>query len=273
MIKLLKIFIPTTLKISAKKILGKYPAGRSINVRDTDIFIVSYPKSGNTWTRFLIGNLIYEEGVDFANIENRVPDIYANSNAQLDKLPSPRYLKSHEYFDPRYKKVIYIVRDPRDVAVSYWHFAKKQNVLPENSTLVDFIEFFTQGKQDEFGSWGENVGSWLGARENNKDFLLLRYEDLLTNPIEELRRVAHFASLPNDENRIKRAIELSSFDRMQHLEKSQGKHWKAIRNSNQNLPFVRSGKSGGWKNSLSEQDASAIRKLWGPNMGKLEYLR
>src|ERR671925_279845 len=108
-------------KYASRILLGRRNAGRNLTVFPDDVFLVSYPRSGNTWTRFLIANLIYpSEPVNFANIESRVPEIYLWRDRDLRKLSRPRILKSHEYFDPRYKKTIYIARDPRDVAVSVY---------------------------------------------------------------------------------------------------------------------------------------------------------
>src|SRR5207245_11780408 len=75
-------------------LLGKKPAGRALTVFPDDIFIVSYPRSGNTWTRFLIGNLVYhDDPVTFANVEARIPEIYLFPDRILRSLPRPRILK------------------------------------------------------------------------------------------------------------------------------------------------------------------------------------
>jgi Sulfotransferase domain len=106
--------------------LGTDIAGRNFAVRHDDTFLVSYPRSGNTWTRFLIANLLHpNKSVSFANIEHLIPDCEAMSSRYLKRLSSPRVIKSHEYFDHRYKKVVYIVRDPRDVVLSYHSFQRK----------------------------------------------------------------------------------------------------------------------------------------------------
>ena len=100
-IKAVKDKTPTALKNIIRHTVLPGSAGRGLTIRDDDIFIVSYPKSGNTWTRFLLGNLCYKDGtISFANIENKVPDIYKNTNRALLRLAGPRLLKSHEYFDP-----------------------------------------------------------------------------------------------------------------------------------------------------------------------------
>ena len=105
-----------------RRALGLHHPGRNLEVWTDDVFIVSYPKSGNTWTRFLIANLVYPETpADFSNINRLTPDPEALSKREMAKMPRPRIIKSHQYFDPRYKRVIYVVRDPRDVALSQFH--------------------------------------------------------------------------------------------------------------------------------------------------------
>ena len=180
--------------------LGRQAMAKGVTSYDDDVWIVSYPKSGNTWTRFLIANLIAGgETVDWSNIERRVPDIYYNRDPQLLALPRPRYFKSHEAYRPDYRRVVFIVRDPRDVAVSYYHFVRKAKMLPVDATMDDFMTKFMQGQIDPYGNWGENVGSWLGARRGTANFIVVRYEDLLENTETELGRIADMLGLAADE--------------------------------------------------------------------------
>src|SRR5258707_11864652 len=113
-------------------ITGKQVAGRNVTVFDADVFVVSYPRSGNTWTRFLIGNLINPDvHLTFSNVESRIPEIYFNPDRKMRALPRPRVLKSHESFQPHYPRVIYIVRDPRDVAGLYYNHALEWGNVPD----------------------------------------------------------------------------------------------------------------------------------------------
>ena len=106
---------------------GRINAGRGLTVFPDDVFLVSYPRSGSTWLRFLIGNLAYPaDPVNFLNVDSRIPDIYLLPDRVLRRYPRPRILKSHEPFDPRYSKIIYIVRDPRDLVVSLYHYDLKR---------------------------------------------------------------------------------------------------------------------------------------------------
>lgn len=119
------------LVAGVKQAFGLHHPGRNLTVYPDDVFIVSYPKSGNTWTRFLIANLVYpEKNPDFSNINDLLPDPEAVTKRDLERAARPRFLKSHQYFDPRFQKVIYIVRDPRDVVLSEYHFDVNGGRLP-----------------------------------------------------------------------------------------------------------------------------------------------
>ena len=84
------------LKTVVKYILGTDRAERDFAVYPDDTFVVSYPRSGNTWTRFLIANLVYpEKNVGFTNIEKLIPDTSSQSNRTLKSTPRPRIIKSH----------------------------------------------------------------------------------------------------------------------------------------------------------------------------------
>src|SRR5579864_4630830 len=81
---------------ASRVLTGRQLAGRGVTVYPDDVFLVSYPRSGNTWTRFLLGNLLYPDApVTFSNIESRIPEIYFNRDRFMRSLPRPRMLKSH----------------------------------------------------------------------------------------------------------------------------------------------------------------------------------
>lgn len=266
----------THLRRVTEVALDKKSAGRDVEVLPGDIFIVSYPKSGNTWTRFLLGNLIYEnEPITFANVEDRVPSLYLYSSRKLKKLP--RILKSHDCFDPRYKTVIYIVRDPRDVLVSAYHYALKLNILQENQPIEDLLPGLLDGTfrsgnlvDPRWGSWHDNVASWLAMRHNRK-FLLLRYEDMLENTERELVKVAEFLEIPSTPARLARAVKLSSAEHMRELEKKQSSGWTLTKNTRSDIAFVRKARSGGWESELSSAAVKKIETAWGPLMRTLGY--
>jgi len=262
------------LKRVAKVLLGKDIAGRDFAVYPDDTFIVSYPRSGNTWTRFLIANLVHpDEPATFANIERLVPDSEAQSSRYFKSLPRPRLIKSHQYFDPRYKKVIYIVRDPRDVALSYYDFQRKYRQIEDGYPLSQYVEDFVGGRLSsaDWGTWGENVGSWVSARQKHAGFLLLRYEDMVADTERELAKIAAFMGIAPNHDALAKAINLSSADRMRSLEKTQGSEWVSTKNKRSDIPFIRTASSGGWRKLLPANAIAAIESMWGPLMTTLGY--
>ena len=264
------------LKTTRDFLLHRKPAGRQMTVLPDDLFIVSYPKSGNTWTRFLLGNLIYEdEPVTFRNVESLIPSIYIFSDRQLLRLP--RIFKSHDCFDPRYRKVIYIVRDPRDVTVSAYHYSIKVKLLPDSCPIQEFVPLFMSGTfgsgllaDPRWGSWYDNVASWL-AMQHNRKFLLLRYEDMLDDAARELHKVADFLGVSATSERIARAVNLSSADKMREMEKTQSKDWQLTKESRQDKPFVRKARAGGWKSEMPPAAVTQLEAEWGGLMRTLGY--
>lgn len=253
--------------------LGLNPAGRYLGVFPDDTFIVSYPRSGNTWTRFLLANLLHpEEPATFLNIEKIVPDAEAQSNRYLKKTLRPRFIKTHEYFDHRYPKVIYIVRDPRDVVVSYYHFQRKYGHIADGYPLETYVHDFVSGRvSSSWGSWGENVGSWIGARLGSPRFLLLRYEDLISQPTAELERLCEFLGIKPQISLLSQTIERSSAQKMKEMEKKQGDQWVSTKGKRSDIPFVRSAGSGSWQAVLSPESVSAIESAWGELMSRVGY--
>src|SRR5271154_483438 len=97
------------LSYAVKCALGRDIADGRFAILPDDVFLVSYPKSGNTWIRFLLANLIFpEQPATFANIHRLVPDPTDSAKRDFDRLPRPRIIKSHDCYDPRYPRVIYV---------------------------------------------------------------------------------------------------------------------------------------------------------------------
>lgn len=246
-------------------------AGRHVIVFPDDTFLVSVPRSGNTWTRFLIANLVHPGPVSFSNIEGIVPDIYVATQRELLAIRRPRTIKSHESFDPRYPRVIYIVRDPRDVALSVYNWRIKAAEIDDNYPLDEFIRQFVARDFTPSGSWGQNVASWMATCAHDSNFLLLRYEDLKAQTTQELARVSAFLNLERTDQDLARAAEASSAGRMRELEKREGQAWRATQKTRQDRPFVGAAKAGGWRSVLPASAVAQIEQAWAPLMEVLGY--
>jgi hypothetical protein len=259
------------IKFIASYLSGTDIAGRNLKVFPDDTFIASYPRSGNTWTRFLIANLLHpERPVTFANIETVIPDATALSSRKLKRVARPRLIKTHEYFEPRYRRVIYLVRDPRDVVLSLYNFRRKYRSVDDSYPIERYVaERFLPGDLDV--SWGEHVGSWLGTRMNQPEFLLVRYEDLLHDPPRELRRVASFLGIAASPETLSQAIERSSANRLRQLEKVEHEAWVTTKGKRADVPFIAEAVAGAWKRKLPEPSVALIESAWGHLMDLLGY--
>lgn len=247
------------------------PAGNRLKVHPDDTFLVSYPRSGNTWLRFMLGEVLHEEEATFKNIGTLMPDIYHTSRARLDRLPRPRYLKSHEPYDPRYPRVVYLVRDPRDVAISYYYWMLKLGREPEGG-LKAFLETFAADKTP-YSGWGRHVRSWYTHKDTlPRGCLFVRYEDLLARPEAQLQRILQFLQIDVPGEHIRQAVEHNAFSRMQKKEVRDRRH-SLLADARQDVPFVRKGQARQWQETFTPQQRQMFVEAYGDLMIQFGYDR
>jgi len=267
-----RIGVAKHLAAGVKRGLGLHTPGKSLVILPDDIFLVSFPKSGNTWTRFLLANLRFpDEPATWANIDRLIPDPTGTTKRDFDRMPRPRIIKSHECFDPRYPRVINIVRDPRDVVVSQYHYHRKIKKIADDSPIETFVARFLAGETCPHGSWGQNVLTWIATSEGSPRYLRLRYEDMVADTPRELRKIVAFLGFNTTPEQIAQAVERSSADRMRKLEKEHPDQHGLMRGSRKDLTFVRAAGSGGWHKDLPVPMVEKIEAAWGPIMRHLGY--
>ena len=145
--------------------------------RNQKIYIASFPKSGNTWMRFILANYLAADGIEvnFQNLGEYVPDLHrkvdlgiVNDKKSLFNKQKIQFLKTHNNYSKQFEKSIYIVRDGRDQAVSFFYWLNERS--ESKIELNEIIKGYRQ-----FGTWSDHVLSWL----NHKNVIVVRYEDLL----------------------------------------------------------------------------------------------
>ena len=237
-----------------------------------DLFLVSYPRSGNTWLRFLLANALRpDEPATFGTMARLVPDVYDEPDAVLRKLPRPRSLKSHEPYDPRYPSVVYLVRNPVDVAASYYHYLIKMRVLEEGFDRNRFVQAFVEGSLDGFGPWGDHVAGWLDAREGGERFVCLRYEDLLEDASAAVRQMLRLLGVARDDEQVGAAVARSSAEELRRLERETATELPTFRGSRLDKPFIRAARVGAGSEELPPELVARIAEAWAPVAARVGY--
>jgi hypothetical protein len=160
---------------------------------------------------------------------------------------------------------VFIVRDPRDIAVSYAAFARKSidDIIdfmgnPNAANATDEHQVF-----EHLSSWSHHAVSWVAAQNR----LLVRYEDLLAEPERYFARIIRFIGTGEVEaDRLKRAIAFSSFDKLAGQEAAEG-----YRAAGSAKTFFRAGKAGQWREQLTWEQIARIEATHGEIMQKFGY--
>lgn len=228
-----------------------------------DIFLVAYPKSGITWLQHLVAGIIY--GLDPAYapdalVQELVPDV--ERKRFYKRFRTPMFFKSHHLPQPEYQRVVYLLRDGRDAMVSYWHFRRALE-----GEGVDFLEMVQKGVGLIPCKWHEHVEAWL-ANPFGAQMLLLRYEELLENPLGALQRFCEFVGEPRDQGFLQKVAQGASFARMREKEIRYG--WDNPRWPRDRF-FVRRGQVGSYKDEMPPEVLQAFLQEAGETLRKLGY--
>ncbi|KAL7977462.1 hypothetical protein Chor_009411 [Crotalus horridus] len=227
-------------------------AHRCFQVRDSDVFNVTYPKSGTTWMQEIL-TLIYSNGDPTFSQSvpcwERVPWVEQKTAAQyLENRPSPRLITSHlpatifpEKFFSSQTKAIYTVRDPKDVCVSLYHYAKMSSFLEFREDFGEFIELFSAGK-------------------------LRLGHDLRGSVV----RICEFLGKNLDPAAVDSVVENASFGVMKSNKMVNYTMVPEELMDQKISMFLRKGISGDWKTHFTEEQSVAFHQLYQENMNGLE---
>ncbi len=216
-----------------------------IEIRTDDVFLASYPKSGNTWTRFLIAHLLKKEPVKYSELETFIPSMY-RSLEKINQAKSRRIIKTHHADISNLPKVLYIVRDGRDALVSYYHFF--QDTKNFKGTFEDF---YWHKKNTAIGEWGIHVKKAFEFQSKNPSkILVIKYESLLMDTAMLLSQIADFLSVPYNDDIINFSVQQSSFGQLKKKQEQQ----EGIDIDGKKVNFFRKGTSNQWQGYFKEKE-------------------
>lgn len=274
------------------------------------IWLASYPKSGNTWFRVFLTNVLNKSDQP-ARINQLYPTTIASSRSMFDEvtgLPSSEltakeiealrpavyrhinqlatetvFHKVHDaysylpdgtpLFPPEVTRgVLYFVRNPLDVAVSFAH----HNAIPIQSMVrqMNNPDYAFCQRDDRMHNqftqklltWSRHVESWLDAP--GLPLMLIRYEDMLTQPEETFAKALEFAGIRHTPEDVQQALRFSSFDELKKQEAETGFSEKSPKSES----FFRKGRAGDWQGTLTAEEVNDIIAAHGATMKRLGYI-
>jgi hypothetical protein len=254
--------------------------------RADDVWLSSYPRSGTAWTYEVLYAVLYEGDIaalqhaqkagqvlPFLPIEIGSAAGVAERLATWKALPSPRVIPTHlpcrlsppTVFE-RHCKRVYVVRHPKDVAVSFYHHHRSHKVLGQyRGTWDEFFACFLTG-QVVYGSWfAHTLGWWAHIQERPGDVLMLRYEDLHEDAATHIRRLGTFLGKRLSSQAVAAIADHASFASMSvnpftNREGNPLMDFSIAR-------FLRKGVVGDWKQHFTAEQDARFQALWDQQIG------
>ncbi len=226
-----------------------------------DCWIASFPRSGNTYFRNI---LYFVYGIESSTWHNET-SYPVDKDYNLFRFVKTHMLPGELLPDDATIPAIYLVRDGRDAILSIAHH-RKDIVKPGSDFNANLLEAIVAEEGSFFGGWSRNAAEWIERAD-----LIIRYEDLVANPLAVFERVNKLIHLPkpNWNN-------LPSFEEMKSGKAMYGGTSKVAKKPNFNIEdfagkFFRKGKSGGWKEEMTPEVQDLFWNHHGSMMERLGY--
>ncbi|XP_070692027.1 amine sulfotransferase-like [Pempheris klunzingeri] len=235
----------------------------NLEIRDSDVFAVTYPKSGTIWMQQIL--LLLEAKGDVTAISKHNTKSNADCIPWIElsgcreafiAAPSPRWRVTHlqHHFMPaalsqRKGKVIYVARNPKDVLVSYFHFHKVANMLETPKDFDDFFEKFMRG--DVFAcSWFEHIKTWY-SNKDDMNMLFITYEEMVQDLHSAVRKMSLFLGKELTEEQLANVVKHSTFHNMRKIPQANYEQVPGYLLNHHQGKFMRKGTIGDWKNHFT----------------------
>jgi hypothetical protein len=229
-----------------------------------DVFFGSYPRSGTTWSRFTLFEILTGRESGFGSVNAEICGVGKHKHATPVLPRNGRLISTHEQYRKEYKRAVYIVRDCRDVLLS--EFAYTTNLEFFRGDLDEFLRTFFRRKINPFGPWQRHVTSWLDSPlAGTSNLMVVRYEDLRRDPLEGFRLIIDYLGVSVSPERIRSAVANNALDKMKEKERIEPQR-ASVKGR-----FVGNGVVQGWRSRLSPEQMQFVDQHAGSVLTRLGY--
>uniref|UniRef100_A0AAY4BVB3 Sulfotransferase n=2 Tax=Denticeps clupeoides TaxID=299321 RepID=A0AAY4BVB3_9TELE len=249
--------------------------------RHDDVLIVTYPKSGTTWMQEIVP-LIMSEG-DLTPVQtipnwDRVPWLEEHRAIvlNLEERPSPRVFATHfhygmmpQSFFTAKPKVICVLRNPKDVLASSFHYYGMASYMVDPGTMDEFMEKFLSGKV-MFGSWFDHVKGWLSAKDKER-IMFISYEEMVHDLKESVSKLSQFLGKSLKPDMIEKISDHCLFKNMKQNKMS---NYSLVPEEFMDLKkseFLRKGIAGDWKNNMTAAQSERFDAVYKAKMQDVQF--
>lgn len=225
---------------------------RHRGLKPCDVFLASYPKSGNTWLRHLLTFVVTKQSTPWRGGLDGVSNL-VGKHFELPLLAKGggRLIKTHEAYREKYRRAVLLLRDGRDVAISEYFYQKAYAAhfsVYENSFEV-FLRRFLEGKTNGYSSWHHHTMSWTDAAiKRPNQILAVPFDDLKSDTQLTLRKIVDFIGIEASNETIQSAVADTTVSAMKLKE---SEYWKSV--GKPSPEFIRGGKSGTWRDHFTPE--------------------
>lgn len=218
------------------------PLGHSLlSKRDNDTYIAAFPRSGSTWLRTILVNILEPEAHGNPDVFNaRIPAVSIRNASIINRLSSPRIIMTHSCWRPSINKAVYLVRDGRDAFISSYHYHVTRE--GQDMTLENYYKLYSR---ETYGrTWKQHTESFLtkGQHALGSNLLSLRFDHLKLDTLNSIKTVCAFLDIDADDISIEHAIKYASLENAKKIEQQRQGEF-----ADQNASFYRSGSTAQWQ--------------------------